>query len=661
MSDPKRPKTSDMDLNKRCINTVRILAADMVQKANSGHPGAPMGCAPMAHTLWSHFMNYSPSNPSWFNRDRFVLSNGHACALQYCMLHLTGYDLSMDDLKSFRQVGSKTPGHPENHLTPGVEVSTGPLGQGISNAVGLALAERHMAATYNRPGFEIINHSTFVICGDGCLQEGVSGEACSLAGHLGLGKLIVLYDDNEITIDGPTSLSFGEDVLKRYEGYGWHTLTIGTGDSDDVSGLIEAIKSAQQETERPSIIKVRTTIGFGSSKQGTAGVHGSPLGEEDLAKVKELFGFDSTASFHIPEDVASHYSKFKAIGSEKEVAWNTLFSSYVEAHPKIAAQLKRVICGDLPDGWDNSMPIYKPEDKAEASRKYSSFVLKSIVETVPELIGGSADLTPSNNTKVPGNSVDFSSLTPEGRYLRFGVREHGMAAICNGIAAHGGLIPFCATFLNFVGYCLGAVRLSALSHLRVLYVMTHDSIGLGEDGPTHQPTSGAYKAALSKKTSPSVFALSRQTAHHVKGTDAEKVALGAYVVQDAQNAKVILTATGTELGLAAFAADKLTSEGIPVRLVSFPCWELFEQQSQEYKESVFTPGVPVLSIEALTTQGWEKYSHAQLGMHTYGMSGPGGEVMKHFGFTTENVVSLAKKLLEFYQGTPAPALMRKPF
>ncbi|EGD81735.1 transketolase [Salpingoeca rosetta] len=683
MSDTKRAKSTDMELNKKCINTIRVLAADTVQKANSGHPGAPMGCAPMAHALWSYVMNYNPGNPKWSNRDRFVLSNGHACALQYCMLHLTGYPLTIDDLKHFRQVGSKTPGHPENHITEGIEVSTGPLGQGISNAVGLALSERHLAGTYNRPGFDIVDHFTYVICGDGCLQEGVSGEACSLAGHLKLGKLIVLYDDNQITIDGPTSLSFDEDVVKRYEAYGWHTQTVSTGDKEDVTDLLDAIKAAQAETERPSLIKVKTTIGFGSAKQGTEKVHGSPLGDDDIASVKKLFGFDPEKKFFVPEDVAAHFGKFKGVGAEKEASWTSLFAAYEQSFPDLAAQYKRAMAGELPAGWEAELPTYKPTDKSEGSRKYSSHVLKAVVPKIPELIGGSADLTPSNNTKVPGNSVDFAPQTPEGRYIRFGVREHGMAAICNGIAAHGGLIPFGATFLTFTGYCLGSIRLSALSHLRVLYIFTHDSIGLGEDGPTHQPvetlahlralpnlyvfrpadgneTSGAYKVALAASTTPSVFALSRQSAVHVEGTSIDGVAKGAYTVQDAPNPQIILTATGTELSLVADAAKELAKEGIHARVVSFPCWELFDAQSQEYKESVFTPGVPVLSVEAQCTQGWEKYSHAQVGMHSFGASGPGGEVMKSFGFTVENVAAKAKTVVDFFKGS-APALIRKPF
>eukprot|EP00043_Microstomoeca_roanoka_P011042 m.104281 g.104281 ORF g.104281 m.104281 type:complete len:685 (+) comp15073_c0_seq1:184-2238(+) len=684
MTDAKRAKQVDMELNQKCINTIRVLAADTVQKANSGHPGAPMGLAPTAHTLWSYIMNYNPRNPKWFNRDRFVLSNGHACALQYIMLHLTGYNMSMDDLKQFRQVGSKTPGHPENHLTEGIEVSTGPLGQGISNAVGIAIAEKHLAGTYNRPGFDVVDHFTYVVCGDGCLQEGVSSEACSLAGHLGLGKLIVIYDDNSITIDGPTSLSFGEDVVKRYEAYGWHTQSVSTGDSNDVSSLLDAIKAAQQETSRPSLIKLKTIIGYGSSKQGTHDVHGSPLGAEDVAQVKKLFGFDPDQTFFVPDDVYAHYGKYAEMGEEKQKAWDTLFKSYADAHPDIAAELSRVIAGKLPEGWDAKLPTFKPTDKAEASRKYSQHVLTALVEALPELIGGSADLTPSNNTKVPGNSVDFSAEHPEGRYLRFGVREHGMSAICNGIAAHGGLIPFGATFLNFAGYALGAMRLSALSHFRTLYVFTHDSIGLGEDGPTHQPvetlahlralpnfnvfrpadgneTSGAYKAAILASSTPSVFALSRQNLPNLEGTSIDGVAKGAYVIQDVENPQIILVGTGSEVSVTVDAAKQLAEEGIRARVVSFPCWELFDDQTQEYKESVFLPGVPVMSVECLTTQGWEKYAHASVGMHSFGMSGPGSEVMKYFGFTSKNVTARAKAVVDFFKDSHVPVLTRKPF
>lgn len=599
------------------------------------------------------------------------------------MLHLTGYNLSLDDMKAFRQVGSKTPGHPENHLTEGIEVSTGPLGQGISNAVGLAIAERHLAATFNRPGHNIVDHYTYVICGDGCLQEGVSSEACSLAGHLGLGKLIVLYDDNQITIDGETDLSFTEDVLARYASYGWHTQTVEKGD-EDMASILAAIEAAKAMTDKPSIIKVRTTIGFGSKKQHTESVHGSPLGAEDIRHVKQLFGFNPDESFVIPQEVAQHFAAKKEEGAQKEASWNELMDKYTQAHPDLAAELRRRIAGELPQNWEAALPTYKPSDKKEATRKYSFQVLEKLVPALPELIGGSADLTPSTLTRVKAHDVDFSAKTPEGRYLRYGVREHGMCAINNGLAAHGGLIPFGATFLTFTGYCLGAVRLAALSHFRELYVFTHDSIGLGEDGPTHQPveilatvraipnilvlrpadgneTSGAYKAALLQRSRPSLMAFSRQGCAQLEGSSIDAVLKGAYILQEAQGgaAKIILTGTGSEVELCVKAAKLLQSSGVPTRVVSFPSWELFEEQEQAYKESVFPPNVAVLSVEAGVGLGWDRYSHAHVGMTTFGSSGPGEQVFKYFGFTPENVADRAQKLLSFYpQGAP---LKSRPF
>eukprot|EP00730_Choanoeca_flexa_P000139 TRINITY_DN10062_c0_g1_i2.p1 TRINITY_DN10062_c0_g1~~TRINITY_DN10062_c0_g1_i2.p1 ORF type:complete len:684 (+),score=235.73 TRINITY_DN10062_c0_g1_i2:65-2116(+) len=683
MTEPKRSKKMDPTLAKKCVNTIRVLAADTVQKANSGHPGAPMGCAPLAHALWGRYMNFNPENPKWANRDRFVLSNGHACALQYCMLHLCGYKLTMDDLKQFRQLGSKTPGHPENHLTEGIEVSTGPLGQGISNAVGLALAEKHLAAVFNKPKYTVVDHYTYVICGDGCLQEGVSSEACSLAGHLGLGKLIVLYDDNLITIDGATSLSFGEDVLKRYEAYGWHTSSVADGNNEAGEDLLSKIEAAKAVTDRPSIIKVRTIIGIGSAKEGTEKVHGSPLGDEDLANVKKKYGFNPDDKFVVADDVYKFYRERAEEGKQAEAKWNELFDSYKKEFPDLADEFTRRMAGELDADWAKDLPTYTPESKTEATRKYSAHALKEVVASLPEVVGGSADLTPSNNTKVEGNKLDYSPETPEGRYIRFGVREHAMAAICNGMAAHGGFIPFGATFLVFTGYAMGAVRLSALSEFQVLYIMTHDSIGLGEDGPTHQQieilaatraipnlnvirpadgneTSGAYKCALEARTTPTVLALSRQSCRNIAGTSIEGVAKGAYTVRDADNATIILAASGSELQLAEEAIEDLEKKGEKVRLVSFPCWEFFEQQDQKYKESVFTPGVPVLSIEAASRFGWGKYSHAQIGMDTFGASGPGAKVMEHFGFNKKNVVEKAQTLIKFYDGK-APVLTQRPF
>lgn len=638
-----------------------------------------MGCAPMAHLLWGQVMSYDPADPAWPNRDRFVLSNGHACALQYSMLHLTGYDLTLDDLKSFRQLGSRTPGHPENHLTPGVEVSTGPLGQGISNAVGLAIAESHLAAKFNQPGFPIVDHTTFVICGDGCLQEGVSSEASSLAGHLGLGKIIVLYDDNLITIDGETHLSFTEDVVMRYNAYGWHTQTVAHGDAD-LGALAAAVAAARAVHDRPSLIKVRTTIGRGSKKQGTEGVHGSPLGAEDIKQVKTLFGFDPEVSFQIPADVAAFYHERKAAGQARHAAWSELFQRYRTAHPDLAAEFERTTAGTLPAGLAATLPRYLVGDAANATRKTSFFALEKICALMPEFIGGSADLTPSTLTKVAGNKLDYQRDTPLGRYLRFGVREHGMAAICNGIAAHGGLVPFASTFLNFTGYALGAVRLSALSHFRVLYIMTHDSIGLGEDGPTHQPiemlaslrsmpnilvfrpadgneVSGAYALALASAHTPSVLALSRQACVNLEGSSVEAVAHGAYILVDCDAPQAVLVGTGSEVQLCVAAAAKLKAGGLRVRVVSMPCTELYDAQPPAYQAATFPVGVPVLSVEAAAVFGWEKYAHAHVGMTTFGASAPEKDVLKHFGFTADNIADKCTKLVAFYGGA-APSLAR---
>eukprot|EP00124_Ichthyophonus_hoferi_P003534 Ihof_evm5s310 gene=Ihof_evmTU5s310 len=511
------------NMEEKCVNTIRVLAAELPSQANSGHPGAPMGCAPIAYTLWNKTMNYNPKNPKWTNRDRFVLSNGHGCALQYTMLHLVGYDVSMDDLKSFRQFNSKTPGHPENFVTPGIEVTTGPLGQGIANAVGLAWASKHMAAVFNKPNFPIVNNKVYCIVGDGCLQEGVSGEASSLAGHLQLDNLVVLYDDNKITIDGATEVSFTEDVPARYRSYGWHTITVQSGDSD-FSALSAAIEEAKTITDRPTFISVKTTIGFGSTNEGTASVHGSPLKADDLAQIKTKFGFDPTKKFFVQEDVLAEFRKAVAIGAQKEQEWNNLFAAYRAAYPTEAGEFERRMSGVLPAGWKDALPKWTAADKALATRQTSEIVINALAPVVPELVGGSADLTPSNLTWMKC-STDYQPSRPEGRYLRFGIREHGMASICNGFIAYGGLIPFCATFFNFIQYALPAVRLSALSQFGVLYIMTHDSIGLGEDGPTHQPinamvcvrsmpnilglrpcdgneTSGAYAIALENRHRP---------------------------------------------------------------------------------------------------------------------------------------------------------------
>lgn len=671
------------DLELKCVNTIRAVSADQPEAANSGHPGAPMGCAPFAYLLWKEFMKYSPKDPKWISRDRFVLSNGHACALQYTMLHLCGYNLTKEDLSKFRKLGSKTPGHPEVFATEGVEVCTGPLGQGISNAVGLAIAERHMAATFNTADHTIFDNFTYVICGDGCLQEGVSGEASSLAGHLGLGKLIVLYDDNDITIDGGTHLSFSEDVAKRYEAYNWHVQTV-EDCQNDLGALRAAIKAAQAETDKPSIIKIKTAIGYGSpSKQGTHDAHGAPLGKEDLAGTKKFYGLPEDEMFHVPDDVQKVFTEAAEKGDAKRKEWEAMFAAYTKAHPEKATEISRRFAHTLPDGVFDNLPSFTiGKDKDLATRKFSEKCLNAMCPQLPEMVGGSADLTPSNCTRFKG-AVDFQKDSPEGRYMRFGVREHGMAAVCNGMFAYGGLRPFCATFLTFVGYCAGAIRLSALSRFGIIYVMTHDSIGLGEDGPTHQPIetlenlrsmpnilvyrpadsdemAAAYKVALSRSTTPTVICASRSTLVALEGSSIEKGCKGGYVAVDVDSPKLVLVATGSEVNLCVQAAAKLTEGGIPTRVVSMPCQEVFLEQSEEYQKSVLPGDVPTLSVEAASPHGWHRFSHAQIAMTTFGASGSGGAVFKHFGFSTENVIEKGKALVEFYKGGSVPNLMNRP-
>ncbi|KAJ2716982.1 Transketolase [Coemansia spiralis] len=669
------------------INTIRVLAADMVQAANSGHPGAPMGCAPMAHVLFTRFLKANPANSGWFNRDRFVLSNGHGCALQYVLLHLLGYKLSMDDLKNFRQLDSKTPGHPENTHTDGIEVTTGPLGQGIANAVGMAIAERHLAATFNRPEFPVVDNTTFAVVGDGCLQEGVASEACSLAGHLQLGNLVVLYDSNGIQIDGSTALGFTEDVLERFAAYGWHTLSVVDGDND-LAGLTRAIQAAKAEKTRPTIIKVTTTIGFGAAKAGTEGVHGAPLGAESLAAVKSLFGFNPATAFTVPDDVYAQYHARAAEGAQAEQQWSALMDKYAAAHPELHAELTRRIEGRLPSGWEDLLPRYTPADKAIATRKLSETVINALAPRIPELVGGSADLTGSNLTRWK-DAVDFQPEptglgTYAGRYLRFGVREHGMAAICNGMAAYGAVVPFASTFLNFISYAAGASRLSALSRLRVLYIMTHDSIGLGEDGPTHQPietmamlratpnylnfrpadgneVSGAYLAALQHADRPSVLSLTRQNLPQLEGSSVEQTLKGGYELalygSDQRARDLIIVGTGSETSLAVDTAKLLNAEhGLVVKVVSMPCLELFAAQPNEYRKQVLTPGVPAISVEALTTFGWHKYVHLPIGIDSFGASAPYQQLYEKFGLTPAAVAAKAVKLVNHFKAVSVPEL-----
>lgn len=659
-------------LDELCINSIRFLAIDAVEKAKSGHPGLPMGAAPMAYVLWNRLMRFNPKNPQWFNRDRFVLSAGHGCMLQYALLHLTGYDsVTLDDIKQFRQWESKTPGHPENFVTPGVEVTTGPLGQGIANGVGLAIAEAHLAAKFNKPDSQLVDHYTYVILGDGCNMEGVSGEACSLAGHLGLGKLIALYDDNHISIDGGTEISFTEDVNKRFEAYGWHVQHV-EGGNDDLDGIQKAIEAAKAVTDKPSFIKVTTTIGYGSPKKaGTAGVHGAALGGDEVEATRKNLGWEYEP-FVVPEEALNHFREAVERGASLEAEWNQTWASYKTKYSADAAEFERMTSGTLPEGWEKALPTYSPSDKALATRKNSEATLNALAPVIPELIGGSADLTHSNLTFLKV-SESFLKGKYENRNLRFGVREHGMGAICNGIALHNsGLIPYGATFLVFTDYMRAAIRLSALSEAGSIWVMTHDSIALGEDGPTHQPietvaslraipdllvmrpadgneVSGAYKVAIENRKRPTLIALTRQGLPNLAGSSIENAAKGAYVASDSEGTPdIILIGTGSEVSLCEEAAKELRGEGKKVRVVSMPCWKLFDEQDEAYRESVLPKAVTKrLAVEAGTSFGWGRYVGNEdntVCINRFGASAPGGVAMKNFGFTVENVVAKAKAL-----------------
>ena len=661
-------------LDTLCINSIRMLAVDAINKSKSGHPGLPMGCAPMGYALWDKFLHHNPKNPKWFNRDRFVLSAGHGCMLLYALLHLTGYDsVSIDDIKQFRQWGSKTPGHPETFETPGIEVTTGPLGAGISNAVGLAIAESHLAAKFNKPDATVVDHFTYVIMGDGCNQEGVSSEAASLAGHLKLGKLIALYDDNHITIDGRTNVSFTEDVLKRYEAYGWHVQHVADGNTD-VDAIAKAIEAAKAVTDKPSIIKITTTIGFGSpNKSDTAGVHGAPLGDEETELTRKQLGWNY-GPFEVPQDAYDQFRQAIDRGASLEAEWNQTLATYRSKYPTESAEFERMLRGELPQGWDRDLPTYTPDDKGLATRKHSQICLGALGPNLPELIGGSADLTHSNYTDIKGETGSYQPETPEKRYLHFGVREHAMAAVLNGIAYHNsGLIPYGGTFLVFADYMRGSMRLSALSELGVIYVLTHDSIGVGEDGPTHQPietipslrampgllvfrpgdgneTSGAYKLAIGNRHRPSALCLSRQGMANQANSSIEKVALGGYILEDCDGTPdLILIGTGTELDLCVQAAKQLSTEGKKVRVVSMPCVELFDEQSDAYKEEVLPGSVRKrIVVEAAESFGWHRFiglDGDSVTMNRFGASAPGGTCMEKFGFTVENVVAKSKALM----------------
>ncbi|KAF7162020.1 hypothetical protein CNMCM5623_007391 [Aspergillus felis] len=676
------------ELDQLAINTIRVLAVDATFKANSGHPGAPMGMAPVAHVLFNKFMNFNPKNPNWLNRDRFVLSNGHGCMLQYALLHLFGYDLTMDDLKNFRQVDSITPGHPEAHDTPGIEVTTGPLGQGFANAVGLAIAQAHTAAVFNKPGYDLVNNYTYCFFGDGCAMEGIASEAASMAGHLKLGNLIAIYDDNHISIDGDTKCAFTEDVTKRFEAYGWHTVWVKDGDHD-LEGIEAAIQEAKKVTDKPTVIRLTTTIGFGSKLQGTGGVHGNPLKADDCESVKQKFGFDPKQSFVVPQQVYDLYHKHAAEGAAKEQAWNQLLEKYATEYKAEHADLVRRLSGKLPEGWEKSLPTYKPSDAAVASRKLSEAVLEKIHDVIPELLSGSADLTGSNNTRWK-NAVDFQPPVYgigewSGRYIRYGVREHAMAAVMNGLAAYGTIIPAGGTFLNFVSYAAGALRLSALSRVRVIHVATHDSIGLGEDGPTHQPietlahfralpncmvwrpadgneTSAAYYSAITAKHTPSVLALTRQNLPQLENSTIEAALKGAYPVVEAPNAAITIISTGSEVSICIEAATYLKEKhNIVARVVSVPCFEVFDAQPKDYRLKVLPDGIPVLSVEALSTMGWERYSHEQFGLNRFGASGPYKEVYKKFEFTPEGISKRALATIDFYKGQPVRSPVNRAF
>lgn len=662
-------------LEELCINSIRFLAIDAVEKAKSGHPGLPMGAAPMAFVLWDKFMRFNPKNPKWFNRDRFVLSAGHGSMLQYALLYLTGFDsVTIEEIKQFRQWESKTPGHPENFVTAGVEVTTGPLGQGIANGVGLAMAEAHLAAKYNKPDAKIVDHYTYVILGDGCNMEGISGEACSFAGHLGLGKLIALYDDNHISIDGSTDVAFTEDVSQRFEAYGWHVLHVKDGNTD-LDAIAKAIEEAKKVTDKPSMIKVTTTIGYGSPKKAnTAGVHGAALGTEEVEATRKNLSWEHPP-FEVPQDVLNHMGKAVERGAKAESEWNQLFADYKAKYPQEAATFERQISGQLPQGWDQVLPTYTPEDKGVATRKHSETCLNKLAAVLPELIGGSADLTHSNLTEIKGEG-DFQKGQYQNRNVHFGVREHGMGAICNGMALHSsGLIPYGATFLIFTDYMRAAIRLSALSLAGTIWVMTHDSIGQGEDGPTHQPVetlaslraipnltvirpadgtevSGAYKVAIekAKANNPTLLAFSRQNLPNLAGTSIEGVTKGAYTLVDSEGTPdLILIGTGSELNLCVTAAEKLTAEGTKVRVVSMPSWELFAEQDAAYQESVLPKAVTKrVSVEAGVSFGWHKYvgtEGATVSIDRFGASAPGGICMEKFGFTVDNVIATAKGIL----------------
>ena len=657
------------------INTARILSIDGVQKANSGHPGLPMGAAPMAHALWAHQMNYNPRNPNWANRDRFILSAGHGCMLQYSYLFLTGYNCTLDDLKNFRQLHSKTPGHPEHGLLDGIEVTTGPLGQGFANGVGFAIAQHHLAARFNRPGYDLFNYHIYAICSDGDMMEGVTSEAASMAGQLKLGNLIYLYDDNHISIEGDTALTFDEDVAARFEAYNWHVQVL--PDGNDVKALVAALEKAKAETTRPSLIKVRTHIGFGSpNKVDTASAHGSPLGADEIKLVKKNFGFDPDKSFEVPDEVLEYYREAGEKGVELEYKWNQLFAAYKLQFPELAAAFEQESHGILPTGWKDKLPVFEPVKGGVATRKASGKVLNAIAESLPGLIGGSADLSPSTDTTLDKYD-SFSADNRGGRNFHFGIREHAMGSVLNGMALTKNIIPYGATFLIFSEYMRPPIRLAAIMKLRAIFIFTHDSIGLGEDGTTHQPieqlvslrsipnltvirpadaneTAQAWRVAIEHLNGPVVIVLTRQNLpviDQAKFTKATELERGAYILADTENEPdVILMGSGSEVNLLMDAREQLAAESIAARVVSMPSWELFEKQDAAYKEKVFPKqNKKRLAVEAGSTLGWHKYVTDEgdiIGMTTFGESAPADELFKLFGFTVDNVVARAKALVQ---------------
>jgi len=661
-------------LQDRSINAIRFLSADAIQRANSGHPGMPMGAAAMAYALWTRHLRFNPKNPDWWDRDRFILSGGHGSMLLYSLLYLTGYDISIEDIMDFRQLGCKTPGHPENFCTPGVEVTTGPLGQGLGNSVGMAIAETHLAAIFNKSNHNIINHYTYAIVTDGDLMEGLSSEAASLAGHLRLGKLILLYDDNRISIDGSTDLTFTEDRGARFEALGWHIQHV--KDGNDVDEVDKAIQRAKND-KRPSLLLCKTHIGFGlPSKQDTEKAHGEPVGEEELVGAKKKLGWPLEPMFYVPDDVLEYYRKIGENGTEHESEWTKRFESYSSAYPKLASELERRMRRHLLDEWDKNLPRFDVKDGPVATRSASGKVINALAQKLPELIGGSADLTPSNKTWI-NDSPSFQADSPHGRNIHYGVREHTMGAVVNGLAAHGGIIPFSGTFLMFSDYMRPAIRLSALSKHRSIWVFTHDSIGVGEDGPTHQPVEHlaslraipglvvirpgdanevveAWRVAIERVQGPTLFAFTRQNIpvlDRSRYATAAGLKKGAYVLADlGETPDIILMATGSEVPLMVDAGEQLHTEGVNVRLVSFPSWELFESQNQEYRDSVLLPTVKKrLAIEAGVSQGWSKWvgdNGGIISVDKFGKSAPSKVIFEAYGFTIGNVLEKARELLK---------------